>query len=331
MTIAPLFQEIPGQVSPDSVSAAAQDAADSLHVVDELSREVGQAGRDLASGNLDSLASLYSNVTGRIVDAIPNIISAIFVFVVLYSVYRLVKFLLRGVLTRARRVDVALENLLVKSYQITGLSLISIMVIAQFGVNVTALIAGLSVVGIAVGFAAQDTIGNFISGITIFLDSPFRVGHFIEIEDVRGTVTEITLRSTRVRTLNNQLMVLPNNQMINQKLINHTALGMVRVEISFGIAYKEFPEAAREAVLKAVSDDPRLHPDFPPTVVVDKLNDSSIDMILRLYLVDPSQEVDLRFEFTERVREVLRKADIEIPFPHLQLHIDSAKGLQNKA
>jgi len=81
-------------------------------------------------------------------------------------------------------------------------------------------------------------------------------------------------------------------------------------------------------VLAAVMQDERLHPDFPPTVVVERLNDSSIDMVLRAYLMNPSQEVDLRFEYTEKVREVLRDAGIEIPFPHLQLHVDSAKGLQ---
>jgi small conductance mechanosensitive channel len=147
------------------------------------------------------------------------------------------------------------------------------------------------------------------------MDSPFRVGHFVEIEDVKGTVLEITLRSTRVRTLNNQIMVLPNSQMINQKLINHTVLGIVRIEIPFGIAYKEYPQEARKVVLATASEDPRLHPDFPPTVVVDELSDSSINMVLRLYLRDPSQEMELRFEYVEKVREALREAGIEIPFP----------------
>src|SRR5690606_28793812 len=99
-------------------------------------------------------------------------------------------------------------------YRIFAGVFIGVMVLDQFAVNVTALLAGLSIAGIAVGFAARDTLENFISGITILLDRPFRIGDNIEISEVYGSVEEITLRSTRLRTLNNEVMVMPNIQMI---------------------------------------------------------------------------------------------------------------------
>jgi len=206
---------------------------------------------------------------------------------------------------------------------------ILVMVLAQFGVNISALIAGLSIAGIAVGFAAKDSLENFISGITIMIDRPFRVGDQVVVDGTYGTIEHITLRSTRLRTLNNEVMVMPNVSMINQKLINNSLHGLLRVDILFGIAYKESPREARDVVIKLPQGDDRILQEPAPTVVVTDLGDSSVNMALRLFIRDTSLEVPIRFEYTEKVFNALKAADIEIPFPHLQLFIDEAKGLQD--
>jgi len=122
--------------------------------------------------------------------------------------------------------------------------------------------------------------------------------------------------------------VLPNTEMITQRVVNHTKQNTLRIDISFGIAYKEFPEEARQALLPLVEDDDRVLPTPAPSVVVTSMGESSVDMILRFYINDPSQELPVRWEYTEKVREALREAGIEIPFPHRQLFLDEAKGLQ---
>lgn len=317
------------QATPDSLAAEA--AADTANALTMLGREVGAASRQLASGDWDAATKLYDGLANLALAFLPRLLSAFFVLVLLYIVYRTLGTLLRKMLSRGKKVDAGLRNLLIKTYRVVALTLIAIMVVAQLGVNVTALLAGLSIAGIAIGFAAQDTVQNFISGVTILMDRPFRIGHFIEVEGIYGTVEEITLRSTRLRTLNHQIMVLPNVQMINQKLINHTMLGVVRIEVPFGIAYKEYPEQAREVVMTLTEGDARLHPDYPPSVVVAGLNASSVDMTLRLFLKDPQLEIPVRYEYTEKIREALREADIEIPFPHLQLFIDEAKAFEGAA
>ena len=100
------------------------------------------------------------------------------------------------------------------------------------------------------------------------------------------------------------------------------------MRVPFGIAYKERPQAAREAVLAAAEGDARLHPDHAPQVVVTALGDSSVDMELRLFLKDPGLEVPVRTEYQEKVFEALTAAGIEIPFPHLQLFVDEAKAFE---
>ncbi len=329
--IFPLQQASPDtlQIANDSLIADSASVVDTSNVITQFSREVGEAGRLLVTGEWELVINqLYQGLANLVVDFIPKAISALFVFLFFYIAYRVFGSVLGNVLGRSKRIDASLGNLILKTYRVVVLTFIAIMVLAQFDIDVTALLAGLSIIGIAVGFAARDTIENFISGVTILLDKPFRVGDNIEVDSVYGTVEESTLRSTRLRTLNNQIMVMPNITMINQRLVNHSMLGVVRVEVPFGIAYKEFPQQAREVVLRLTEGDGRLHPDYPPDVVVTSLNDSSVDMTLRIWVRTPKLEVPIRYEYIEKVREALRKADIEIPFPHLQLFVDEAKALE---
>jgi small conductance mechanosensitive channel len=216
-----------------------------------------------------------------------------------------------------------------KSYRVVALTFIGAMVLSSLGINITALVAGLSIAGIAVGFAARDSLENFIAGVTILLDKPFKVGDYIVIEDHYGQVDEITLRSTRIRSVRNEVMVMPNTQMITQHVVNHTKQNTLRIDIDFGIAYKEYPADAREVVLKTVEGDDRVLTRPDPTVVVNGMGDSAVTMQLRFYIRDPSEEVKMRWEYTEKVREALREADIEIPFPHRQLYLDEARGLHD--
>ena len=317
----------------DSTGAdSAGDAAviDTSDAIGRFSRDIGEAADLLIRGEWELfIRRLYVGAVDGALNFIPLLLKAIIVFVLFFGLYKAVGSVLSRVLSRSRKVDRGLENLLMKTYRLVVLTLITILVLSQFGINVTALLAGLSIVGIAVAFAAQDTLANFISGVTILVDRPFRVGDNVDIDGTFGTVEDITLRSTRVRTLNNTVMVLPNVQMVNQKLVNHTMMGTLRVEVAFGIAYKESPKAARAVVLRLTKGDRRLHPDFPPQVVVTELGDSSVNMSLRVYLKNPKLEVPVRFEYTEKVFNALGEAGIEIPFPHLQLFIDEAAAFKD--
>ena len=259
----------------DSAAAASAPASatapDTSDAIGRFSRDIGEAADLLIAGEWEMfLQRLYVGAVAWLLEFIPLLLKAIIVFVIFFGIYKLIGSVLSRVLSRSRKVDRGLKNLLVKTYRLVALTLIIVLVLSQFGINVTALLAGLSIVGVAVAFAAQDTLANFISGVTILLDRPFSVGDNVEIDGTFGTVEDITLRSTRVRTLNNMVMVLPNVQMVNQKLINHTMMGTLRVEILFGIAYKENPQEARKVALKLTKGDRRLHPDFPPQVGRDR-------------------------------------------------------------
>jgi small conductance mechanosensitive channel len=302
-------------------------APDTSSAVQQFNDAFSEAVRLLFAGRWEEMTTQFYNGTIALLgDFIPRALIAALAFLVLYLIYRSVNSVLTRALDHSKNVEPGLQNLLLKTYRVAALVFIGVIVLGQIGVNVTTLVAGLSIAGIAVGFAARDSLENFISGVTILMDKPFRVGDHIEIGEEFGEVDEITLRSTRLRTVRNEILVIPNTEMIKQLLINHTKRNTLRVDIEFGIAYKEKPAEARQVLVGLPEGDERILATPEPSVVVTALADSSVNMALRFYLRDPKQEIPVRWEYTEKVREALREADIEIPFPHLQLFIDEAKA-----
>ena len=315
-------QNTPDQAAPADTTAV-NDA------VNQFNNAFSEALRLFVNGNWDGLYEHLSSGTVYLTGLfLERGLQAFAAFLLLYVLYRLLATTLFQVLDQSEGIEPGLQSVLLKTFRVVTLLFIGIIVLDQLGLNVTVLIGGLSIAGVIAGFAARDSLENFISGITILVDKPFQVGDYIEMEDEYGQVDEITLRSTRVRTVRNEIIVLPNLEMITQRVINHTKRNVLRIDIEFGIAYKEYPEEAREVLLPLVEDDDRIFSEPSPSVVVTEMNDSSVDMALRFYTRDPSQELPIRWEYTEKVRETLREADIEIPFPHRQLFLDEAKALQ---
>jgi len=295
---------------------------DTTSVVQDAAKDIGDASELLVRGQWGQFAErLYTSVLRMLVDFVPNLVKALVVFLLLFGVYKLVRAVVLRLVQGSDRMDEGLKNLLLRSFRIVSVVLIFVMVLAQFGIDITVLVGGLSIAGLAVGFAAKDTLENFISGIAIMLDRPFRIGDQVEVAGTYGTVVDISLRSTRLRTLNNEVMVMPNLQMINQKLVNHAMLGAVRVAVPFSVAYHASPDAARQVLLPLAQGDERIAQDPAPHAVVTKLNDSGVDMELRFFLVDPSKEVPVRSEYLERVHATLGQHGIEIPFPQLDVFL----------
>lgn len=315
----------------DSLAVADSLRADSAVVdtssgIGGLTQEVGVAAEALGSGRFEDAASILAEAfqTFLYEHLLPATLTAIGFWIAL----RVILSVTRRALGRSKRIDAGVQQLILRFTRFVIISLAVVAVLDELGIAVAPFIAGLGIAGIALGFAAQDTVQNLIAGITILLDRPFHVGDNIELHDTFGTVEEITLRTTRIRTLDNQMAILPNANVISERIINHSMLRALRVLVPFGIAYKESPDAARTVVLALTQDDARLHPDYAPAVVVTELADSSVNMELRLFLKDSKLEVAIRLEYQERVFEALKAAGIEIPFPHLQLFVDEAKAFQ---
>jgi small conductance mechanosensitive channel len=200
-----------------------------------------------------------------------------------------------------------------------------VMTLSQLGVNVGAAIAGLGVVGIAVGLAAQDTLSNTIAGFTVFWDKPFVVGDYITVAGEYGCVADITLRSTRIRTPRNSYVVIPNKRIIDEVLNNDSKQGELRLDLPIGIAYKEDTYAARKTLLDAMQKIDSIMKNPAPTVVVEGCGASSVDLILRVWIANARDRQSVYFEAMEAAKRALDAANIQIPFPHLQLFWDDVE------
>jgi len=256
---------------------------------------------------------------------LPKVAAAVLVFLVFYILLRVIQPTLRAILRRADFAEALIHLLVDGVVRGTVLILGLVMAASQLGINVAAALAGLGVLGIAVGFAAQETIANMISGFLIFWDRPFKVGDWVTTQDKYGEVREITLRTTRIRTLDNTFVVIPNKQVIGELLVNHSMYGETRVKVPVGIAYKESISQAREVILDAVRTLEGVLTEPEPSVVAEELGDSSVNLIVRVWIDHAEDEMPMRNRMIEAAKVALDRAGIEIPFPHLQLFVDDVK------
>ncbi|MDX1622472.1 MAG: mechanosensitive ion channel family protein [Gemmatimonadota bacterium] len=306
--------QIPGVSAPADTTAA----ADSIAAVGELSEAIDRIGR---VRSLQDLWELAGEFQGELIGFALELVLAGIVLIVFVVLYHLVAATLQPVFERSRIQEDAADLLLsVVKYSILGFGVI--LALDQVGFSVTGLLAGIGVAGLAIGFAAKDTLANFIAGITILWDRPFRVGDRVEVDGEFGQVKKITLRSTRIHTNENMVVIIPNQNVVNNKIVNHTMQASVRLDVPFGIAYKEDIDETRRVVTELVEGDDRVRERPEPEVVLTAMADSAVQFELRLWLKNPHHEVPLGFEYREKVKKALDAAGIAIPFPHLSLYVE---------
>jgi small conductance mechanosensitive channel len=257
--------------------------------------------------------------------AVPKVIAALLVFFLFWLVLRITQPALRAALHRAHFADALIKLVVDQLYRATLLTLGLVMAASQFGVNISAALAGIGIVGIAVGFAAQETVANMIAGFLIFWDRPFKIGDFITTQGRYGEVRDITLRTTRIRTNENTYIVIPNKQIIGDTLVNHSMYGEMRVNVPLGIGYKEQVTQAREVLLEAVRKVEGVMVSPAPDVVAEGLGDSSVNLLVRVWIDEAALERPVFYRVMEASKAALDEAGIEIPFPHMQLSVEDVR------
>ena len=225
------------------------------------------------------------------------------------------------------------DTLLVLFHRFSRVLLVTIsaiMLLSLYNVNVNALIAALGVGGLALSLAAQDTLSNVIAGIMIMLDQPFRVGDRIEIQGLGtwGDVVDIGLRSTRVRTRDNRLVIVPNNSISTSQIVNYTYPDpRYRIEIEIGVGYGQDIEKVREIIVDTVSQVQGVLPDRPVDALYVQMGPSAMIFRVRWWI---DSYVDTRRMF-DRVNTALQKAldeaGIEMPFDTMDINIHHTPSL----
>jgi small conductance mechanosensitive channel len=257
---------------------------------------------------VDTLKDLIIAILGFI----PRIIVAGLFLGFFWLIYRGVRRLVLGSLGTAG-VDQSIRDMLgsLIKWAIMGFGLV--IACNQIGVQIAALLTGVSIIGLAVGFAAKETIENFIAGIVIFWDKPFKVGDWVEVEGVFGEVKRVTFRSTRILDGSGQYYVFPNTAMLSKKLSNYSTCPATKVKIDISIAYKESVERARQVLLALLEADDRVSQDPEPSVGVTKCGGGSVDLTFSFWVPEESISRSIGGEYLEKAKIALDQAGIVTP------------------
>jgi small conductance mechanosensitive channel len=262
-------------------------------------------------------------ILARAFERLPAVLAALAILIGFWIFYRLTQFSIRRMLERAGVHRTLVSMLVDRIYRVAVTVFALVMAADQIGINVGAALAGIGVVGLAIGFAAQDSIANIIAGFMIFIDKPFEVGDWVTVADRYGAVSDITMRSTRIRTNRNTYIVIPNKTIIDTVLVNHSKHGETRIDVPIGIAYKENIAAAREAVLAAARTVEGILLTPAPDLVVTELGASSVNMNVRVWIDEAAREQPVYHRVMEASKVALDAAGIESPFHHLQLFLEN--------
>lgn len=199
-------------------------------------------------------------------------------------------------------------------------AILLVTAVAVMGIPMASIVAVLAAGGLAIGMALQGSLSNFAGGVMLMVFRPFRVGDYIETQAVQGSVREVTIFYTKLTTVDNREVTLPNGALMNASIINYTAHDLRRVDLVFHVAYASDIDRVKEVLASIAAAHPLALKDPEPMIVVAEQGTSSLDIAMRVWCKTENYW-DLRFQLVETVKKAFDKVGIEIPFEQLDVHI----------
>jgi len=281
------------------------------------------AADDVALTGLPEMVDdAWKVVVDRSVTLGLNIVAAVAVYVIGNWISRIVLAFLGRVLDRTR-VDQTLSKFLTAIARAVLLTFVILMSVNRLGVDTTSLVAIVGAAGIAVGFALKDSLSNFAAGVMIILFKPFKVDDFIEASDISGTVEEISIFSTLMRTGDNKQIIVPNGAIISNNIINYSAKPTRRIDLVVGCGYSDDLRSVKDFLDELVRSDSRILVDPEPVVAVSELADSSVNFVVRPW-VKTEDYWAVRWDLTERIKLGFDQRGFNFPFPSRDVYMHQA-------
>ena len=278
--------------------------------------ELSLAGFDF---NWDSIVATLST-TG--VDFGIRVVTAIAIF---YIGRLIVSLLTRGLrkLLQKQEVDKTLETFVCNLVRAALLAFVVVAAINSLGVQTASFIAVLGAAGLAVGLALQGSLSNFAAGVLIVMFRPYKVGDWIEAAGVSGSVLEVQILTTAMKTGDNKRVIVPNSQIMGSIITNYSAHDTRRVDLVVGVSYSDDLDKVRETLKSIVAADDRILDDPAVTIAVSELADSSVNFVVRPW-VRTADYWAVLFDLTETIKKRFDAESISIPFPQRDVHIYQA-------
>ncbi len=211
---------------------------------------------------------------------------------------------------------------------LTHIALMAFVIIAalgQLGIQTASLIAVIAAAGLAIGLALQGSLANFAAGFLMIIFRPFKVGDFIEGGGVAGTVEEISIFTTILKSPDNKTVIIPNAKLTEDNIVNWTVKGTRRVDLVMGIGYGDNIDKAKQIMADVVAKDDRVLKNPAPQIALVELADSSMNFVVRPW-VKSGDYGDVYFALTENIKKAFDANDISIPYPQRDVHIYNHKS-----
>ncbi len=260
----------------------------------------------------------------------PDILTRLVVVAVILAVFWLLARVVRAMVRRGLDNLTGEMSTLARDF-LVGLSAKAVLItgilvaLSQFGLQIGPLLAGLGIVGFIVGFALQDTLSNFASGIMILIYRPFDVGDYVEAAGVQGEVKHMNLVSTTVHTPQNHRLVIPNNRIWGNIIRNITSQDMRRVDLSIGVSYEDDIERVEALLAEIVAAEDRVKSEPEPTIRLHNLGESAVEFTVRVW-VDSTDYMGVFWDLTRRIKIRFDEEGISFPYPQRTVHLVSASG-----
>ncbi len=232
--------------------------------------------------------------------------------------------IVKRIMTRSNQ-DPTLVGFISHLSYVTLLAFVIIAALNQLGIQTASFIAVLGAAGLAVGLALQGSLSNFAAGVLMIIFRPFKVGDYIEGAGVGGTVEEIQIFTTQLKSPDNRTIVAPNAKIMGDTITNYTTKGTRRVDVVFGIGYGDDIDKARKVIAEIAASDVRVLETPAPVVLVSELADSSVNLTLRAW-AKAEDYWSVTFDTLEKVKKRFDAEGISIPFPQRDLHIYERKA-----
>lgn len=266
-----------------------------------------------------ALGRFFGNLLDAFLGAIPSIIFAIVVLIVGLILTKLsVKLLSKGL--SKTKLELTVIKFTTQVAKIILYVLLVTVVLSILGIPSTSIITVIGTAGVAIGLALQNSLSNVAGGFLLMLTKPFKIGDYIVSNGVEGTVSQISILHTRLDSISNQAIFVPNGQVVNAVVINNSGNDTRRVDLKFSISYHDDYTNARDLIMSLVENHPLALKTPAPFVRMVEHGASSIGIAVRVW-VKTADYWDVYFDLTEQVRECFIENDIEIPYDQLDVHV----------
>ncbi len=267
---------------------------------------------------ISSLVEKLSNWLQDLVIMLPNLLVAIVVMLVFVVAAKFGSRLIAKLLSKTssnRQINSLLSSICYLAILCTGLFVA--LGVLKLDKTVTSLLAGVGIIGLALGFAFQDLAANFMAGILMSLRRPFRINDLIKTNDFFGTVAELTLRSTRIKTLTGQFVLIPNKEVFGNPITNFSQSGEHRIDVSVGVSYGDDLKKVERIAVEAIEQVSVRDENRPVELFFTEFGGSSINFDIRFWISFEKQADFLaaRSEAIVRIKQAFDDASITIPFP----------------